>query len=55
MDSSLEIAQRATLRPIAEDIMYHPETVLAAITGLLAARRNVHNVGDPGVRRAKQA
>ncbi|WP_292688325.1 MULTISPECIES: DUF559 domain-containing protein [unclassified Microbacterium] len=28
----------ATYRPIAEDIMWHPDVVRAAVTGLLAAR-----------------
>jgi very-short-patch-repair endonuclease len=43
-----------TLRLIAEDIMYRPETVLEAITGLLAARSAVHNVGDPRARGPRQ-
>lgn len=38
-----------TLRPIAEDIMWHPEEVMAGITGLVDGRRavqRVHNVGN---------
>ncbi|KRB36327.1 hypothetical protein ASD93_09585 [Microbacterium sp. Root180] len=35
-----------TLRPIAEDIMHHPEVVLNAVRGLVAARRGVHSVGS---------
>lgn len=34
-----------TIRPIAEDIMYHPEQVVAAIRGLIDARTAAHNVG----------
>lgn len=49
-DSRRDLAAAAlgytTLRPIAEDIMHHPEVVARAITGLVAARRNVHNVGS---------
>lgn len=37
----LELAARGytTLRPLASDIMWHPERVLAGVRGLLAARR----------------
>ncbi len=41
-----------TIRPIAEDIMHDPERVLRAVRGLLAARRSVHNVGNPRARRS---
>lgn len=40
-----------TLRPIAEDIMHDPGRVLRAVRGLLAARRTVHNVGNPRAKR----
>jgi very-short-patch-repair endonuclease len=43
----------ATIRPIAEDIMFNPDRVIDAIRGLLAARSNVHNVGTAGSRGPK--
>ncbi len=49
-DSRRDLAAAAlgytTIRPIAEDIMHHPEVVLAAVRGLVAARGGVHNVGS---------
>lgn len=35
-----------TLRPVAEDIMFQPEIVLAAIRGLLTRGSGVHTVGE---------
>ncbi|MCH6231419.1 DUF559 domain-containing protein [Microbacterium sp. CFH 31415] len=53
-DSRRDLAAAAlgftTLRPIAEDIMYHPDTVVEAVRGLVAARRGAHNVGEPRTR-----
>ncbi|WP_246140082.1 endonuclease domain-containing protein [Protaetiibacter larvae] len=38
----------ATYRPIAEDIMWHPEAVRAALVGLLALRPQARRVADAG-------
>ena len=40
-----------TLRPIAEDIMHHPEVVVAALRGMRDARRVVAPVARAGVRK----
>lgn len=42
-----------TLRPVAEDIMWHPEAVIAAIRGLLDARAAQGAVRNVGKRRAQ--
>lgn len=58
-DSRRDLAAAAlgytTLRPIAEDIMHHPDVVASAVRGLVTARRGVHNVGKAGsgVRRTR--
>lgn len=37
----------ATYRPIAEDIMWHPDDVWSALTGLLGARRSERRTNSP--------
>jgi very-short-patch-repair endonuclease len=44
-----------TIRPLAEDIMYDPDTVATAIRATLAARAAAQDVGRPRHRRGKRA
>lgn len=54
-DSRRDLAAAAlgytTLRPIAEDIMHHPDVVATAVRGLVAARLAVRNVGSSPLKR----
>lgn len=58
-DSRRDLAAAAlgytTIRPIAEDIMHHPEVVVRAVRGLVSARGSVHNVGSPRSARRERA